>query len=354
MGEFGTGTEGQTDPEGLELHNGIWSSFFVKSSAHLWWWDNYIDPCNLYSVFTPLAVYAANENLANYNLARAQRAASGAEAYFASPILSNWDAVTTQFDFYLQADSFPGMENLSQWLQGSWHADLRSDPNFHLTMSTVGNLKIHVLEASPWADTQSLQVLVNGQVIFSQSYPGGSSNFIITVPLSAGQQTVQIKNTGLDWFHISSYEFAPNNVSPLDSIGLSNNERAYIWIYDVNSQIGLINHGTFYNEPVIVKGLDDGSYVVQVYQTRGSGGVISTGNANSVSGTLTYTLPDFSKDIAVKVRPPCIVDLDDLATMCAQWLQPGPNLAGGSNVDLKDFSVLAGYWMGQCPAGWPF
>jgi len=370
MGEFGLGgnpsLEGSSQPEpmatqlkeGLEMHNGNWASFLSKSSGHLWWWDNYIDPCNLYGVFTPLAVYAANENLADYNLVRAQRACSGAAAYFGNPVLSDWGAVSTQTVFYLNVDYFPGMENLSQWLQGSWHSDLKSDPNFHLNMATAGNLKIHVIEASPYATTQSLRVRVNGVSVFSSSYPGGSTNFIVTVPLSAGQQAVKIENTGQDWFHISSYEFAPTNVSPLDSIGLVSSSKAFIWIYDVNSQIGLVNSGTFTNEPVIVKGLADGSYFVEVYDTRNSGGVIASGTANSSSGTLTYTLPSFSKDIAVKVRPVCTVDLDDLAAFCVQWLQSGldldADLAGGNSVDFADFSVLGDYWMSQCPAGWPY
>ena len=366
MGEFGTGTEGSTQPEpyatqlkeGLELHNGIWSSFHVKSSAHLWWWDNYIDPCNLYGVFTPLSVYAANEDLADYNLVRAQRAASGLEAYFASPVLTDWSAVSTQKVFYLQGDYFPGMEHLSQWLQGSWQPALKSDPNFHLNMPTAGALKIHVLEVAA-SGTNRIRVRVNGAQVDLHTFTNGSTNFIYTVPyqLSAGQQAVQIENAGQDWFHISSYEFAPNNVSPLDSIGLSSNERAYIWIYDIGSQYGQIANGVFYNEPVIVKGLDDGHYAVEVYATRGAGGVINSGSADSVSGLLTYTLPDFSKDIAVKVKP-CIVNLDDLAAFFAQWLMSGPeldaDLAGGGSVDFADFSVLAGYWMDTCPAGWPF
>ena len=158
MAEFGLGggPEGTTQPEpeatqlaeGLEMHNGIWSAFFAKSSAHLWWWDNYIDPCNLYGVYTPLSIYDANENLADCNLVRAQRAASGAEAYFASPVLTDFGAVSTQTVFYLQVDYFPGMENLSQWLQGSWQPALKSDPNFHLTMATAGALKIHVQQVS--------------------------------------------------------------------------------------------------------------------------------------------------------------------------------------------------------------
>jgi hypothetical protein len=113
---------------------------------------------------------------------------------------------------------------------------------------------------------------------------------------------VQIKNTGDEWYQISSYEFAPDNASSLDSIGLASNQRAYIWIYDVNSQYGMTDNGTFHNEKVSVKGLDDGQYNVEVYATRGAGGIIASGKADSESGVLTYTLPDFSKDIAIKVR----------------------------------------------------
>jgi Domain of unknown function (DUF5060) len=340
--------------QGLEMHNGIWSAFFAKSSAHLWWWDGYIDPCNLYGLYTPLSIYDANENLADCNLTRAQRAASGNQAYFANPVL-NW-GISDQNVFYLDVDYFPGMGNLSQFLQGSWHSDLRSDPNFHLYMQTAGSLKINVMEASPWDNTQKLSVLVNGSKIFTGTYPGGSSNFIITVSLSAGQQTVQIRNDGNDWFDISSYEFTPNNVSPLGSMGLVGKQRGYFWIYDTNSQLGLINNRTFHNEPVIAQGLDDGLYNVYVYATWGAGGIISSGTANSASGQLTYTLPDFSKDIAVKVIG--VVDIYDLAAFGNYWLQTGSNLSADLNhdgkVDFADFCILAGYWMNSSPGNWPF
>jgi hypothetical protein len=361
MGEFGMGTEGTTQPEpmasqlkeGLEMHNGIWSSFFARSSGHLWWWDSYIDPCNLYGVYTPLAVYAADDNLADYGLTRAQRAASGAEAYFGNPVMGDFWATTTQFDFYLQGDYFPGMQDLSQWLHGSWKSAYKSDPNFHLTMPTAGNLRIHVQEVAA-SGTNTIRVLRNGTQIFQQTLTNGSTNFVVSVALPAGEQAVQIKNAGQDWVHVSGYEFAPANVSPLDSMGLVSGSRAYIWIYDVNSQYGLINHGVFHNEPVIVKGLDDGRYAVQIYATRGTGGVIESGIADSVAGELVYMLPDFSKDIAVKVKAQCVVDFDDLAGLCAMWLQHELDLAGGSTVDFADFSILAGYWLGDCPDDWPF
>ncbi len=366
MAEFGLGgnPEGTTQPEpeatqlaeGLEMHNGIWSAFFAKSSAHLWWWDNYIDPCNLYGVYTPLSIYDANENLADCNLTRAQRAASGVESYFANPVLTDFFAVSDQNVFYLQGDYFPGMDKLSQYLQGIWEdwRHLRSDPNFHLTMPTDGYFKIHV--AGDANSTNSLQVLVNGVVVFSHSYPALVPSFIITVPLSAGPQTVQVKNTGNDWFLITGYEFAPNNVSPLGSMGLVGKQRGYFWIYDTNSQYGLVNNGTFHNEPVIAQGLDDGLYNVYVYATWGAGGIINSGTANSVNGQLTYTLPDFSKDIAVKVIG--VVDIYDLNAFCDSWLQTGSNIGADLNhdgkVDFADFSILAGYWMNNSPGNWPF
>jgi len=341
--------------EGLVLHNGIWSSFHVKSSGHLWWWDLYIDPCNLYGMFTPLSLYAADENLADYNLTWAQRAVAGNEAYYASPVLTDFYADSTQTVFTLNQNYFHGMEHLSKWLHGTCQEAHRSDPNFHLTMPVAGSLKIHVEVTADWCE-QILKVLVNGSVVFSHTYPADSNNFTITVPLSAGQQTVQVKNDGNDWFLVSGYEFVPNNAALLDSIGLSNNQRAYIWIYDVNSQYGLINNGTFHNQPVIIKGLDDGSYLVEVYATRGAGGITNSGTANSVAGQLTYTLPDFSKDIAVKATR--IVNLRDFAAFAAQWRQTGSNLNAdldhNGSVDLTDLSGLTSRWLFKYPANWPF
>jgi hypothetical protein len=312
MAEFGLGgnPEGKHHPEpmgtqlkeGLEMHNGIWAAFFAKSSGHMWWWDSYIDPCNMYGVYTPLAAYAKNENLADYNLVKAQKAIPGDKAYYAIPGLNEFWGVSTMKEFTPQGNYFGGMENLSAWFQGSSQEGLKSDPNFHLNMPTAGNLKIHVAETAA-KGVNRIQVLANGIEVYNQVQTNRARNYAITVPFPAGTKTVQIKNTGDEWFHISSYEFAPAGISPLDSIGLSNNKRAYIWIYDVNSQYGMTDNGTFHNEPMTVKGLDDGQYTVEVYATRGAGGVIASGTAKSSSGTLTYTLPDFTKDIAVKVRP---------------------------------------------------
>jgi hypothetical protein len=70
FGEFGTDAGGprpNDDPEGINLHNGIWSSIMSGSAgtAMLWWWDNYIDPKNLYYHFLPLSKFVQDVDWVN-------------------------------------------------------------------------------------------------------------------------------------------------------------------------------------------------------------------------------------------------------------------------------------------------
>jgi hypothetical protein len=60
FGEFGTDAGGprpEKDPNGVGLHNGIWASAMSggAGTAMLWWWDNYVEPRNLYYHFRALA-----------------------------------------------------------------------------------------------------------------------------------------------------------------------------------------------------------------------------------------------------------------------------------------------------------
>lgn len=94
-------------------------------------------------------------------------------------------------------------------------------------------------------------------------------------------------------------------------------------------------------------------YHVDFYTTRGTDGMIQMQNAESASGALSCTIPDFSQDIAVKVRRACIVDIDELILLADYWLQNGQQLPADFNDDTKvnidDLSVLSAYWLEECP-----
>ena len=207
-----------------------------------------------------------------------------------------------------------GIENLSQWLHGSSKSDFCSDPNFTVEFANSGILKIHVDEVSGWGQN-SLCVLLNGQQVFSDSYQNGLSNFVIEIPLPNGQQVVKIENTGQDWFCISSYEFqetADTNIGYLQFIGLSGNNYAYVWVHDVGSQRGRTDHGLFKDVNCILDGLDDGDYVVDFYKTRGEGGIFKSNRAQSENSGLMIAIPEFTRDIALKVKPLEVVPVENL------------------------------------------
>ena len=321
MGEFGVGrTENVDVPEMdfdllnepyksqilkcLPLHNGIWSAFHLKSGAHLWWWDHYIEELDLYHQFSALSIYAQGEDPAACNLSKADLDTSGLPKWIlASPGLSDFWAISTQTHFIAEPDgTIAGTENLSCWLHGSNKNDYRSDPTFNVELVAGDVLRIHVQEVSGWGNN-SLSVLVDGKNVFSSSYQNGSASFVIEVPLPAGGHAVQIRNTGQDWFCISAYEFTNTNKGCLEFIGLSGTDHAYLWIHDVNSRYGRTEYGTFSNVSFGLRGMNDGQYQIEFYQTRSPGGIIKTDVVSAEAERLPITVPDFDRDIALKVWP---------------------------------------------------
>ncbi len=50
------------DPDGVHLHNGLWSSMLsgAAGTAMQWWYPNYVEPNDLYYHFAPVAAYASD------------------------------------------------------------------------------------------------------------------------------------------------------------------------------------------------------------------------------------------------------------------------------------------------------
>ncbi len=68
VGELGNSAGGENwelDQEAIHLHNGLWAAPFTgyAGGAMYWWWDNYIDPNNLWPQFKGLHDFFQNEDL---------------------------------------------------------------------------------------------------------------------------------------------------------------------------------------------------------------------------------------------------------------------------------------------------
>jgi hypothetical protein len=322
LGEFGVGRTGNVSSpelnvddlaepyktqmlEALDLHNGIWSAFHRKSGAHLWFWDGYIEALNLYDEFLALSQYAADEDPAAYNLSKANIDTTGLPKWvLVSPGLTGFSDKSTQTTFTVEPDgSVPGTDKLSTWLHGSSKNAYRSDPTFTLDVVEGDILRIHVQEVSAWGNN-SLRVLVDSKPAFSSTYKNGSAGLLIEVPLPAGRHAVKIENTGQDWFLIASYEFANPSKGCLEFIGLSGADHAYLWAHDVGSGYGRTAYGAFSGVCIVLRGMNDGPYLVEVHETCGPGGILQTQNVAGQAGNLRICLPDFTRDLAIKVKPP--------------------------------------------------
>ncbi len=78
IGEFGA-NNGIEKPEGayregIHLHNSLWASTFsgFAGTAMYWWWDNYIEPGNLWPAYRGLAEFVRGEDLARFEPRRVQ------------------------------------------------------------------------------------------------------------------------------------------------------------------------------------------------------------------------------------------------------------------------------------------
>jgi hypothetical protein len=75
LGEFGVEFRGadhthRVDPQGIGLHNGLWAGWFNQTpiTPMSWWWDNYIDPHDLWKEFANLSAFAEAMNFNSTNL----------------------------------------------------------------------------------------------------------------------------------------------------------------------------------------------------------------------------------------------------------------------------------------------
>ena len=292
--------------DGLVLRNGLWSAAMLRTQGHYWWWE-YILGNDLAAMHTPLALYLEGEDLGALGLDAARARVLGGPASEGLAIdlpTTNFFSPSTQVEFDVQEDgSVPGIAGLSEWLHGNFQSALRSDPTFNVFLEEDGPLRIRVLSMSTAGLPQRLQVVVDGVARPEQVFNSAQSNVTLSFPLAAGQRRVQVRNNGNDWFRIDWLAFDGFRAPQVRALGLANNERAFLWLYDANNRYGVVGAGLLEGLTLEVPGLGDGEYLVEFHDTRPPGGVLSSLVTPSVAGVLHAPLPPFTGDIAVKVLP---------------------------------------------------
>lgn len=309
-GEFGLGPSGATlsadDPNGVHVHNAIWGSMFSGGlgSGMTWWWDDYVDPQNLYPHYKPLSGFVSLINFAddNYKKTAATVSGGGASDVTVSPGGGFAKAAASAFTIDAAGDMTPGSSSMSQYIFGStYNTQYRNPPTFTVTYPVAGQFK--VVTASVSASSPKVSIYLDDVLQLNENALANST-YAINVP--QGQHTIKVDNLGVDWTQVSNFVFT-NIGSPLSSYvlkaGTNNKVAGYMLNNKYNWQY-LKANGNVAPPPVngaslSIPGMANGNYTVLFYSTS-TGDQLSTLPVTVSNGSLQFALPSIGWDVAFR------------------------------------------------------
>lgn len=272
-GEFGITHNGsnlsQKDPDGIHLHNGMWGAFFSGGlgSGMSWWWDQYMDPANLYYHFASLRerTDALNWAASGYRPTTVKVDGPGADLEI-SPN-ADWagptdDTVSIQVDGTIENLNF----GLGRYLYGAqWNTQFRNPPLF--IIETDQEREFSVLTGDGSSTSPQITLIMDGDTILSEL---GRKNQTYSALIPEGKHEIRVTNTGTDWITIQAYRIS--GLGPaLDAYVILNESgtEAAGWILNA-----AYNHQTLLSgnrpEPrsgttLRLDGFTDGEYYVRYY-----------------------------------------------------------------------------------------
>jgi hypothetical protein len=332
VGEFGIDTgkdivkEG-ADRDGVCLHNALWAGALTLSfGAPLpWYWDWYIDDYNLYYHFSPLAEFVKGINWAREDLTEIKNR----QVFFRNPEgRKGGDVVFYPGDawekpkknvFTVKADgSMVNEDFLSAYLFGSGKADLKNDPVIAFKNEQPVRFVIKLCMVS---DDNELTAEINGRGVMAVSvcakdfdtkkyfeewkiYQADiNKEFVLEMP--EGDNEILLSNKGRDWMkveYIKVENFLNARIAPVFVSGVQGPASAYLWVK--SSDYGwLKGPGTVIKDAYIdVLDLNPGRYVVTFVETYTGSVIKEREDIVEKEEPLRLDLPEFSKDIAIKIR----------------------------------------------------
>ncbi len=340
MAEFGIDyrkPDGEYDPKGINLHNGLWASLAAGNAgtAMLWWWDNYLHPKGLWQAFAPVRQFvdAVPWGEGAWKPARIDepRGDAGSEALheMVYPASGGWDKASAT-EYTLDPGGVRGGLGLPGFLFSPGKADMRTTPEFHVDFKKGGRF---VLRVSSVCQKARLRFELDGalakDILFDPSpvKPGEQAEYKSTellkqynvyqalyekdygIDIPAGRHVVKLDVAEGDWLSLESIALTNYRSSPfpqLDVRGRTNGKAAFVWVHNPKHNWKRVLAGEAI-APVAgatyaLRDLPDGAYSVAWWDTW-KGGEPRREWIVCRAGELKLALPPVATDIAVIVAP---------------------------------------------------
>ena len=333
-GEFGLTTSGTglsaLDPDGIHLHNCLWGSLFAGATGAgaTWWWDNYVEPKNLYHHFAPLAAVTQNIPFQAGNLTPAQGYATGVPADLVLTPSLGWAALAdTSFTIQPGGAVTPAAARLSEFLYGAqWNTQYKRPPVFYFTHPLGGVFRVKT--GGQTGQSPKIAVWLDGVKVLEQN---AQINQTYEVNVPAGQHILKVDNTGTDWISVSGYTFSGLG-SAVDVYVLKSPDQDKMAGWVLNNRYNHAYIGAN-GQPapasgalLVVPDVKNGAYNARLYDCL-TGNLVSLEPVAVTNGSLELPLPDVLWDIAFFIDDQ-VVGAGELAREQAFRVYPNPAAPG--------------------------
>ena len=348
-GEFGISVGGEglstIDPQGIHIHNTMWASAFsgALGAAATWWWDSYVEPRNLYPLFTPLSNTLAKVPLleGNFKPASARTLGGGGGELSISPVADWGQATDNKIIVDNTGAMTPANARLSKFLYGSqWNTQLRNPPTFEVFFANGGKFKVQT--GSSKGQTPSVAIYLDDKLV--KDYPNAAVNTVYSIDVPPGLHRIKVDNLGTDWMGISAYQIEGVAVSPhtVYAVRAANGEMAAGWIHNTKYNWRHVREKgeptVVVNGAVSVNELQNGTYKVSFYNCTTAEVITTFKGLNVQNGTLNFGVPDFLWDLAfVAEKDDTTVPTLEIALDLSINIYPNPvNIGGALQIDTRN------------------
>jgi len=330
--EFGPGLEGPApgiDPEGVNLHNGIWASLLGGSAgcALNWHWE-FIDAFGWYRQYPPLRAFVTGVDWPREGFAaseldvmtpdqgrimRVEAAISGERGF---------GDVSVE-EYPIRADGSLGIAmHPPQYLLAPGRAERRVCPRFLVDFRSASTFSVEVGQVCPDA---RLEFSLDGEVVRAVDLPCRNvpakpsvyneqyglwwcdyrESYSIDVP--AGRHEIQVANAqpGSSWLQVRSYSVSREEPVTVQALGLTGRSAVLLWVH--NRESVWTNWDRPAPQPVtgarlVVRGAPTGRLRAEWLDTW-TGRTIRTRTVQASNGLLTLDVPPVGRDLACRVLP---------------------------------------------------
>jgi len=333
VGEFGAdagGPDRKVDPDGILLHDGMWSTLMTGSagSAMLWWWDNHIAPGNLYYHFAALSAFVKGVDFPREAFAVIENASfafkeSSVETPYRDLMLGGpraWEPAEENkpATVKISADGKMSVEGkVAGILHGLInHRNLHNPLTFELALPHPTRLTIKVSGVSGYGGAHLVASLDGATVLdkpMPDTNPPGKHDTLqnydgdYSIDIPAGSHTLKVENTGTDWALVSYVlERSERKSAPdLRLYGMRGKTVSLIWIQNAMHNYGRIHATGRQPDPIpptilTIPTWPKGKYRVVFWDTY-EGRQASTQNVTVNASGLRIELPAVQKDLALRI-----------------------------------------------------